>query len=276
MKNLAGLAGQTRAGQAIGRVGLAIQRAARKSMRYVTGKCGCFTAMTLVWTANGAVPIVDIEEGQQVLAAPDDGLATSYSSNTVATKIIVGQASLVQLLVLHEDGSSELISTTDEHPFHVADTAKWTRADGLRIGDHLSTITGTSKLQGVIYTTKRVPVYNLSIPGSPTYYIGEHGVWVHNAACKLPKIDFDGVRSGIPAWDRFSRRALQGVADGTHSGSRIMANAMSDASLQAVRTGSWFKHQASVTLSSGKRLIVHYSEHANTKIRWDVKIINIK
>jgi len=183
MKNLAGLAGQTRAGQAIGRVGLAIQRAARKSMRYVTGKCGCFTAMTLVWTANGAVPIVDIEEGQQVLAAPDDGLATSYSSNTVATKIIVGQASLVQLLVLHEDGSSELISTTDEHPFHVADTAKWTRADGLRIGDHLSTITGTAKLQGVLYTTERVPVYNLSIPGSPTYYVGEHGVWVHNSPC---------------------------------------------------------------------------------------------
>ncbi|MBL4809958.1 MAG: hypothetical protein JKY43_07890 [Phycisphaerales bacterium] len=67
-----------------------------------------------------------------------------------------------------------------EHPFHVADTAKWTRADGLRIGDHLSTITGTTKLQGVIFTTERVPVYNLSIPGSPTYYVGEHGVWVHN------------------------------------------------------------------------------------------------
>lgn len=25
-----------------------------------------------------------------------------------------------------------------------------------------------------------VPVYNLSIPGSPTYYVGNHGVWVHN------------------------------------------------------------------------------------------------
>jgi hypothetical protein len=28
-------------------------------------------------------------------------------------------------------------------------------------------------------------VYNLSIPGSPTYYVGEHGVWVHNAGCSF-------------------------------------------------------------------------------------------
>jgi len=128
----------------------------------------------------GAVPIVEIEEGQQVLAAPDDGLSEAYSSNTVGTKIVVGEANLVQLIVLHEDGSSEMISTTDEHPFHVADTAEWTRADGLKVGDRLSTIAATALLRGVVYTTERVPVYNLSIPGTPTYYVGEHGVWVHN------------------------------------------------------------------------------------------------
>ena len=27
-----------------------------------------------------------------------------------------------------------------------------------------------------------VPVYNLSIPGAPTYYVGERGVWVHNCS----------------------------------------------------------------------------------------------
>jgi len=41
---------------------------------------------------------------------------------------------------------------------------------------------------GVIFTTERVPVYNLSIPGSPTYYVGEHGVWVHNSGpCDISK-----------------------------------------------------------------------------------------
>ena len=142
--------------------------------------CGCFTASTLVWTANGAVPIGDIQAGEQVFSATDDGLSQDYSSNEVGTKIIIGEASLVQLLVLHEDGERETINTTDEHPFHVADTNAWTRADRLQVGDRLSTITGTAELLGVVYTTERVPVYNLSIPGSPTYYVGEHGVWVHN------------------------------------------------------------------------------------------------
>ena len=50
------------------------------------------------------------------------------------------------------------------------------------MGDRLSTISGTAQVVGVLYTTERVPVYNLSIPGSPTYYVGEHGVWVHNAS----------------------------------------------------------------------------------------------
>ena len=79
---------------------------------------------------------------------------------------------MVSEFVLHEDGSSEVINTTDEHPFHVADTAEWTRADGLIVGDQLSTIAGTAELLGVVYTTERVPVYNLSIPGTPTSYVG--------------------------------------------------------------------------------------------------------
>ena len=61
-----------------GRVGLATQRAARKAARFVTGKCGCFTATALVMTANGVVPIVDIEEGQQIFSAFDDSLAEEY------------------------------------------------------------------------------------------------------------------------------------------------------------------------------------------------------
>jgi hypothetical protein len=206
-------------GRAIGWVGKAIQRAARKAKRFITGKCGCFTAATLVMTANGAVPIVDIEEGQQVLAAPDDGLSGSYSSNTVGTKIVVGEANLVQLIILHEDGSSEVINTTDEHPIHVADTAEWTRADGLVIGDHLSTIAGTSELVGVVYTTDRVPVYNLSIPGTPTYYVGEHGVWVHNASCLWSALDPGHVMAPKHNWSRI------GVTDFQHAKS-IMEMAM--------------------------------------------------
>ena len=56
-------------------------------------------------------------------------------------------------------------------------------------------MTGTALLKGVLYTTERVPVYNLSIPGSPTYYVGEHGVWVHN--CLLWDLIYGRIR-GLP------------------------------------------------------------------------------
>lgn len=221
---------------------------ARKASKLVgAGKCGCFTATTLVMTANGAVPIVDIEAGHQVLSAVDDGLSQDYSSNAVGTKIVVGEAALVQLQLLHEDGKTETINTTDEHPFHVSDMNAWTRADQLLVGDELSTISGTAQLQSVVFTTERVPVYNLSIPGSPTYYVGEHGVWVHNCdygelarqlkykkkipANKVPfnshgqdayqkgqkmiTQDIDGHNGGV--WKRFEKRGGNWVREGTYN-----------------------------------------------------------
>tara|TARA_R110000868_G_scaffold241497_3_gene497022 strand:- start:833575 stop:834096 length:522 start_codon:yes stop_codon:yes gene_type:complete len=135
---------------------------------------------------------------------------------------------------------------TDEHPFHVADTAEWTRADGLVIGDHLSTISGTALLEGVVYTTERVPVYNLSIPGSPTYYVGEHGVWVHNSGpCKPSfrklKVDWDhifsrhtangdvfkmsGIKSAFPkSWSE--RTIKHAVKDAYKNGERVQTQVL--------------------------------------------------
>lgn len=165
--------------QAVGMIG-------RKIAKFVGKGCqGCFAASTLVLTANGPLAIADIQEGQQVLAASDSGFAGDYKSSAVGVKVVIGEASLVHLYVEHEDGSAEMVNTTDEHPFHVFDLGEWIRADQLRVGDRLSTITGTCELVGAAYSTKRVPVYNLSIPGTPTYYVGEHGIWVHNCGSGL-------------------------------------------------------------------------------------------
>ncbi len=154
---------------------------ARKAQRAVgKGSCGCFTAAILVWTAQGMVPIHEIEQGQYVYAAQEDARASDYAQGEVGATIYIGEASLVRLMVRHQDGSVEIIDTTDEHPFHPVHTGEWTRADRLQVGDHLSTMAGTAELLAVEYGTERVPVYNLSIPGSPTYFVGTHGLWVHN------------------------------------------------------------------------------------------------
>lgn len=193
------------AGQALGRVGIAAwrqagamasrggaflrrqanglaERAGNFLRRKPSGACGCFTAATLVWTAQGMVPIAEIEQGQPVYAAAEEGQASDFAQGEVGATIFIGEASLVKLAVRHQDGSPETISTTDEHPFHVVNTDTWTRADRLQVGDHLSAISGLAELIAVEFGTERVPVYNLSIPGSPTYYVGTHGMWVHNCS----------------------------------------------------------------------------------------------
>ena len=141
--------------------------------------CGCFTAGTLVWTASGAVPIGELSEGDVVMAAPDDGSALDYAQASIGTKIVIGEASLVLLTVRNDDGALETVETTDEHPFHDVHRG-WIRADGLRSGDVLSTAAGHAAVSSVVYDGRRVPVFNLSIPGAPTYYVGERGLWVHN------------------------------------------------------------------------------------------------
>ncbi|MDQ7013553.1 MAG: polymorphic toxin-type HINT domain-containing protein [Planctomycetota bacterium] len=157
---------------------------AEKALKFVRRKpkiaCGCFTAATLVWTPAGAVPISEVDSGAMVFAAPDDTSVSDARSGEVSNLIVIGEASLLKLTVRHVDGAAELINTTDEHPFHDATTGEWTRADALQPGDQLSTLTGPAEVVSIVYDGERVPVYNLSIPGSPTYYIGERGVWVHN------------------------------------------------------------------------------------------------
>lgn len=60
---------------------------------------------------------------------------------------------------------------------------------------------------GVLYTTERVPVNNLSIPGSPTYYVGDHGVWVHNCSW-FDSIYVAHVMQSKHAWDKIGVRSI--------------------------------------------------------------------
>lgn len=78
---------------------------------------------------------------------------------------------------------------------------EWARVDALFPDDRLSAVRGDAKLLAVSYLPHRVPVYNLSIPGSPTYFVGEHGVWVHNC-----------IPTGVPVPFSDAQRATRGLA----------------------------------------------------------------
>ncbi|QDT64703.1 polymorphic toxin-type HINT domain-containing protein [Calycomorphotria hydatis] len=94
------------------------------------------------------------------------------------------------LKVRSDDGVTQTLETTDEHPFWSADRQAWVNAGELRLGEHLTTSDGDP--QTVVFTTyehrpEGVPVYNFRVVDAHTYYVtapeAPRGppVLVHNA-----------------------------------------------------------------------------------------------
>ena len=82
------------------------------------------------------------------------------------------------------------ITTTSEHPFYVKGRG-FVRADSLGIGTHIVTRAGPGATVTATRIMTRVAgytVYNLTLDGDHTYFVGKMagGVWVHNATlCEL-------------------------------------------------------------------------------------------
>lgn len=139
--------------------------------------CGCFAAGTLVWTASGLVPIEQVRVGDFVLAKDEATGELEY--RMVTAEIVTERAALLELSLVHESGVAELLRTTDEHPFWVEGSG-WVRADSLVPGDVLRTTGSTATISAVGLPSGRTTVYNLSVEGYHTYFVGPDGVWVHN------------------------------------------------------------------------------------------------
>ena len=82
-------------------------------------------------------------------------------------------------------GVSEVIETTDNHPFYVTNRG-FTRVDALSLGDQIPTGQGGLLTVGRIHLTGRIEnVHNFGVTDFHTYFVGEVGAWVHNCA-KMP------------------------------------------------------------------------------------------
>jgi len=240
------------------------------------GRCGCFIGSTLVWTASGAVPIDEIEEGMVVLAAHEDGLVTNAVESEVGEKIVIGYASLVHLTIQHADEKIETIYTTDEHPFHNALTGELIRADALRPDDRITSMHGVVAVVAIAFGSERVPGYNLSIPGSPTYFVGELGLWVHNcskftirnqkyAGGVHPKtnVPFDAL--GYPDFSNGTIVAV--VLESGHKGRRAdFAEANRLAGYASTPHGyTWHHHQDNHTMQLVDRAIHQATGHTGSR-----------
>ena len=142
-------------------------------------KPSCFVAGTLVMAVAGMVAIETIKSGDKVISTDPETMETS--PKTVLETYIREVTTLVHLTVNNEE-----IVTTVDHPFYVKNQG-FIKAGELIVGDELLDVNGNVLLVenfDVELTDEPTTVYNFQVEDFHTYFVGECGVWVHNANYK--------------------------------------------------------------------------------------------
>ena len=153
----------------------AVNNVLKSTQRMVTKAGNCFVAGTEILTTEGIKNIEDIQVGDWVIA-DDPTTPGGIEAKQVLDTFVRETDALVDLYI---DG--EVISTTGEHPFWVADKG-WVEAKDLVVGSLLQT--GDGRIVDVDRVEKRegkFPVYNFKVEEFHTYFVSELGILVHNA-----------------------------------------------------------------------------------------------
>jgi len=156
-------------------VGPALEAAMKQASKQAKACLNCFVAGTLVATACGLVPIEEVQAGDWVWARDE----------------VTGEVRLCEVeetyrnespVILEVTAGGETVATTPGHPFWVLEHG-WKDAGELEVGDRLVNLRGESV---VVEDIRRRPVpeavYNFSVAGLHTYFVGQDGIWVHNAS----------------------------------------------------------------------------------------------
>ena len=142
--------------------------------RAVSCPIGSFSADTPVATEHGPRRIDSIRVGDLVLAFDDRTGETAY--RRVAATMVHEDPAIV-LLVL--DGES--VRTTPDHPFMVEGRG-WTDAADLKPGDRVRrAYGGTVTVEAVAVEQRPQLMYDLSVEGAHTFFVGDAQALVHNA-----------------------------------------------------------------------------------------------
>ena len=132
----------------------------------------------------GMVAIEKIKSGDKVISTDPETFETA--EKTVLETYIREVNKLVHLTI-----NGEEIITTFDHPFYVRERGfvnaceLWVGAQLLDVNNNILVV-GNTRLE---LAKNPVKVYNFQVEDYHTYYVGENGVWVHNANCKLIKND---------------------------------------------------------------------------------------
>lgn len=135
----------------------------------------CFAKNTLILTSKGLKEIKEIKTGDTVYSYNDINKSKVWSKVTNVFNKAVQK--LYKVFV-----ANDTIYATPEHPFY---TSKgWLQASALSIGMLLQTTNSFATLSNIKAVDTSAIVYNFTVEGTHTYYVGSTNLLVHNTCQK--------------------------------------------------------------------------------------------
>jgi len=139
-------------------------------------------------------------------------------------------------------GDGTVVETTASHPWWDVTTRTYTRTDHLAVGDRLLTADGsTLTVAGMSGPQGEQQVYNLTITGPHTFYVGDTEILVHNCGTDISNDVLDTTRAG---------HALQG--DAYHAFPDIVDNYAGLAQTSSVNNGTLYQLAGSLNGVEGR------------------------
>jgi hypothetical protein len=153
-------------------------------------------------------------------------------------------------------GKSEL-EMTKTHPVWYETRNGWVLAGELKPGDRIRTATGNACISGIRLAQAGATVYNLTVEGGSTFFVGDDKAWVHNASIRNkllaglchPKTGIPFDANGFPDFSKV-QHGPDVVLPGGHRGRRRdFADANKASGYSETPAGyTWHHHQDGRTM----------------------------
>lgn len=137
--------------------------------------CASFDAGTLVLTKAALMPIESVRRGSTVASRGSDYIEREQTVGATFQR----KAPRYRYVETEQDE----FNVTEEHPFWVQGRG-WVPIKDIALGTPVATLRGDTLILANLPVERAATVFNFSVQGTASYFVGRENVWVHNAFCE--------------------------------------------------------------------------------------------